>query len=114
MPLRERYVWVCSNRRPDGNPKGSCAQSGSEALRDKLKVACHGAGLNGSVRVMASSCLDLCEHGIALAVMPDNTLLGHVTEGDIPALVDGLKRPGGVAGMASLKEKVLVEVVPKP
>ncbi len=114
MPLRERYVWVCANRRPDGNPKGSCAQSGSEALRDKLKVACHGAGLNPTVRVMSSSCLDLCEHGIALAVMPDGAVLGHVTEADIPALVEGLKRPGGVAAEPTLAGKVLPGPDPKP
>lgn len=107
MPLRERYVWVCANRRPDGNPKGSCAQSGSEALRDQLKAACHAAGLNPTVRVMSSSCMDLCEHGIAVSVMPDDALLGRVTEADIPALVEGLKSPGGVAAQPSLTAKVL-------
>jgi predicted metal-binding protein len=114
MPLRERYVWVCSNRRPDGNPKGSCAQSGSEALRDKLKAACHGAGLNATLRVMSSSCLDLCEHGIAVAVMPDGAVLGQVTEADIPALVSGLARPGGVAAEPSLAGKVLARDLPEP
>jgi (2Fe-2S) ferredoxin len=114
MPLRERYVWVCANRRPDGNPKGSCAQAGSEALRDKLKAACHAAGLNRTVRVMSSSCLDVCEHGVALAVMPDDTVLGHVTEADIPAIVAGLARAGGVAAEASLAEKVLPGADPTP
>ena len=114
MPLRERYVWVCANRRPDGSPKGSCAQSGSEALRDQLKVACHAAGLNPTVRVMSSSCVDLCEHGIALAVMPDGAVLGHVTEEDIPALVRGLARPGGVAAEPTLAGKVLAADDPEP
>jgi predicted metal-binding protein len=107
MPLRERYVWVCANRRPDGNPKGSCAQAGSESLRDQLKIACNTAGLNPTVRVMSSSCIDFCEHGIALSVMPDDATLGHVTEADIPALVEGLKRPGGVAAQPTLAAKVL-------
>ena len=28
----QRYLFVCINRRPDGHPKGSCAEKGSEAL----------------------------------------------------------------------------------
>ena len=108
MTIRDRYVWVCGNRRPDGNPKGSCAQKGSEALRDQLKIACNAAGLNSTVRVMSSSCLDVCEHGAALAVMPDNAVLGELTEADIPALVEGLKTPGGVFAQPSLARKVLV------
>ena len=39
MPHRERYLFVCINRRPDDNPKGSCAQKGSEELVKKLKAS---------------------------------------------------------------------------
>lgn len=101
-------MWVCGNRRPDGNPKGSCAQKGSEALRDQLKAACHAAGITGTVRVMSSSCIDVCEHGIALAVMPDGDIVGNLTAEDIPSLVEGLKTRGGVAGHPSLADKVIV------
>jgi predicted metal-binding protein len=107
MAIRERYVWVCTNRRPDDHPKGSCAHKGSEELRDQLKSACNAQGLARTVRVMSSSCIDLCEHGIALAVMPDGTVLGDVTADDIPALAEGLKTPGGVATQPTLAPKVL-------
>ncbi len=111
MSIRERYVWVCGNRRPDGNPRGSCAQKGSEALRDELKAACHKAGLTSTVRVMSSSCIDVCEHGIALAVMPDNAVVGALTAEDIPALVEGLRTAGGVREQPSLAGKI---VAPDP
>jgi predicted metal-binding protein len=90
MPTRERYVWICTNRRPDGHPKGSCGERGADALKDKLKIAVADAGLAGRVRVMHSGCLDLCEHGVALAAMPDDLLLGSVTDADIPCLVRAL------------------------
>lgn len=102
-------MWVCTNRRPDGNPKGSCAEKGSEALRDRLKSACKDAGLNATVRVMSSSCIDVCEHGIALAVMPDGALLGAVTDADLGALVEGLRTPGGVAAQPSLAPKRITD-----
>lgn len=112
MTIRERYVWVCTNRRPDGNPRGSCAQKGSEALRDKLKSACNAAGLARSVRVMNSSCIDECEHGIVVAVMPDGAVLGHLSEADIPELVEGLKTAGGVFSESTVGSHVIPREAP--
>ena len=37
-PYFEAHVFVCCNRRPDGHKRGSCAASGSEALRDYMKA----------------------------------------------------------------------------
>jgi (2Fe-2S) ferredoxin len=107
MPIRERYVWVCGNRRPDGEPRGSCAQKGSEALRDQLKVACSQAGLLKRVRVMTSSCLDVCEHGIAMAVMPDNILLSNVQSDDVATLVETLKTPNATASHPAFVDRVI-------
>ena len=39
MPQRQRYLFVCTNRRPDDNPKGSCAARGSEAVQQAFKEA---------------------------------------------------------------------------
>jgi (2Fe-2S) ferredoxin len=107
MAMRERYVWICTNRRPDGHPRGSCAEKGSEALLVTLKSAVSAAGLARTVRVMSSSCIDVCEDGCALAVLPDGTMLGGVTEADVEALVEGLRRPGGVAEQPTLAPRVL-------
>lgn len=107
MPIKDRYVWVCTNRRADGHPKGSCAEKGSERLKDELKAACFSAGLGEQVRVNSSGCIDLCEHGIAVAVMPESTLLGGFTTDDIPALVEGLATAGGSATHAGLSARRL-------
>jgi (2Fe-2S) ferredoxin len=107
MPKRERYVFVCTNRRPDDNPKGSCAQKGSEALQQKLKAAVAQAGLHARVRVTTSGCLDLCWVGISVGVMPDMTFFGRVTEDDIPAMVEAFGRPENVAEHPALRSKVV-------
>ena len=107
MPLKERYVWICTNRRADDHPRGSCAAKGSEAIIEELKRATRAAGQGPRVRVMSSSCIDVCEDGCALAVLPDGTMLGGVTEADVEALVEGLRRPGGVAEQPTLAPRVL-------
>ena len=88
MPRRDRYVFVCTNRRPDGNPKGSCAEKGSEALKDRMKKAAEARGLSGRVRVMTSSCQDLCHVGITVSVWPDGTFYGRVTPADADEIVE--------------------------
>lgn len=107
MPFRERYLWVCTNRRADDNPRGSCAAKGSEALIEELKRASRTAGQGTRVRIMSSSCIDHCEHGITAAVMPDGVLLGQLTAADVPALVRGLETAGGVLAEPSLAPRQL-------
>lgn len=88
MPRRDRYVFVCTNRRAEGNPKGSCAQKGSEALKDRLKMVARDRGLDARVRVMTSGCQDLCHVGATVSVWPDGVFYGRVTLEDVDDIVD--------------------------
>jgi (2Fe-2S) ferredoxin len=90
MPHRDRYLFVCLNRRSDDNPKGSCAQRGSEAIANKLKEAVVTRGGKEAVRVCTSSCLDLCEIGASMVQEPDHVVYGHVTLADVDELADAL------------------------
>lgn len=39
------------------------------------------------VRVVRSNCLNNCETGVSVVIMPDNIWLGEVTEGDVPEIL---------------------------
>lgn len=82
MPHRERYLFVCTNRREAGNPKGSCAEKGSEAVVKKLKESLIKYGAARTVRACSTSCLDLCEIGISIVQEPDHVAYGNVTIDD--------------------------------
>ncbi len=98
MPFRERYLFVCTNRRPDGHPKGSCAEKGSEAIVTKLKEALAVRGVaKERVRACASSCLDLCESGIAVLQEPEHVAYGGVTLDDVDDIADAAARGEVVA-----------------
>lgn len=88
MPHRERYLFVCTNRREPGHPKGSCAEKGSEALYEKLKATLVEKGAAKRLRACTSSCLDLCGVGASIVVEPDHVAYGHVTVGDVGEIVD--------------------------
>lgn len=91
MSRKQRYVFVCTKRRPEEHKKGSCAVRGSEQLVSALKLAAGKAKLN--VRVTSSGCFDLCWVGAAVSIMPDNVFLKHVDEADVPRVVEALAAP---------------------
>ena len=89
--MRNRYLFVCINRRPDDNPKGCCAAKGSEEVFKTLKAEVAARGLAKlEARVCTSSCLDQCATGITVLVEPDHFFYGRVTVADVPEIVDGL------------------------
>jgi (2Fe-2S) ferredoxin len=89
VPQRKRYLFVCVNRRPDGTPKGSCAQRGAVEIHAALKAELNSRGLaKTEVRACTSSCLDVCWAGPVIAVEPDGYFYGRVTMEDVPELVE--------------------------
>lgn len=88
MPHLERHVFICTNRRKDDDPKGSCAAKGGDALKDALKAAVHARGLKGRVRANAAGCLDACAQGCAIVVYPEQAWYGKVTLDDVDEIVD--------------------------
>jgi (2Fe-2S) ferredoxin len=92
MAKRQRYLFVCINRRPDDNPKGCCAAKGSEEVYRALKAEVAARGLaKDKVRVCTSSCLDQCATGITILVEPDHFFYGRVMLADLSEIVDALE-----------------------
>src|SRR5580658_7876107 len=106
MPFRSRYLLVCTNRRPDGHPKGSCAEKGSEALVVQLKEAVAVRGVaKDIVRACATGCLDLCEVGVAVLQEPEHVAYGRVTAGDIDAIADAAASGSVVGRLVAYPER---------
>ncbi len=91
MPHRERYLFVCTNRRAGDDERGSCAERGSEAVHQALKQQVKTCGLAKiKARVCTASCLDQCSTGVTVLVEPDHFFYGRVTLADVPEIVESL------------------------
>jgi (2Fe-2S) ferredoxin len=90
MPSRERYLFVCTNRRPEDHPKGSCAARGSEELLKELKAELLRTKVADRFRACGATCLDACENGAAVLLEPDHVILDGVTVADVPRIVRAL------------------------
>lgn len=93
-PLYPTCIFVCTNNR--GTAEGvriSCGVQGAEELRIRLKAACKTHGVQESVRVHSSGCMEGCEIGPNILVYPDGTLYTGVTLEDVDTLIDRHIRP---------------------
>jgi (2Fe-2S) ferredoxin len=106
MAKPEHHVLVCLNARPPGNPKGSCAEKGSEEVFDRLKSMVRERGLGQRVIVNRTSCLKHCSRGITVAVYPDNVWYSRVTTADLPEIVESHLENGRPL------ERLLMEDIP--
>lgn len=90
----EHHVFVCTNERPPGHPRGCCKEKGADGLLEAFKKEVAGTGLVSKVRAQRAGCLDVCEHGPAVVIYPDNVWYGPVTPADVPEIVQKHLRDG--------------------
>jgi (2Fe-2S) ferredoxin len=80
------HVFCCTNRRPDGHPRGSCAAKGSEKLRNYMKARAKELGIKGA-RINNALCLDRCELGPSLVIYPEGVWYRYDTTADIDEIL---------------------------
>lgn len=93
-PYYDAHVFCCTNRRPAGHPRGSCADKGSEDLRDYMKNRAKELGLK-KVRINASGCLDRCELGPTVVIYPEGVWYAVKNKEDIDEVLQTHLVEGG-------------------
>jgi len=93
-PYYEAHVFCCTNKRPDGHPRGSCADKGSEDLRNYMKDRAKQLGLK-KVRINSAGCLDRCELGPTVVIYPEGVWYSAPTKEDIDEILQTHLVEGG-------------------
>jgi (2Fe-2S) ferredoxin len=93
-PFFRVHLFACTNRRPDGHARGSCAARGSERLRDYMKARAKELGL-GDVRINSAGCLDRCELGPCVVIYPEGVWYRVGSTEDADAVLERHVRDGG-------------------
>lgn len=88
MPTYERHVFVCTNQRPAGHPRGCCAEKGAETLREIFKRELARRGLRDRMRANAAGCLDACEFGPSVVIYPEGIWYTLQSEADVHEVIE--------------------------
>ena len=87
MKRFEKHIFVCENKRPEGHPKGCCADKNSPEVRALFKKRLKELGLNAQIRSNAAGCLDACEHGATVLIYPEQVWYSGVTLSDVEEIL---------------------------
>lgn len=87
MKRFNKHIFVCENQRPEGHPKGCCADKMSIEVRALFKKRLKDLGLSTEVRANAAGCLDACEYGVTVVVYPEQVWYGKVTVEDVEEII---------------------------
>jgi len=84
-----KHLFFCTNLRPEGAERPSCARCGSPELRAWAKARIKQLGLAGAgrIRVNTAGCLDRCELGPTLVVYPEGIWYTYVDEDDLEEII---------------------------
>ncbi len=88
MPKPVYHILVCTNQRPPGHPRGSCGETGANAVLEKLGMGIEQKGLFEKAILSTSSCLGPCSMGPMVIVYPDGVWYNKVTPADVDEILD--------------------------
>jgi (2Fe-2S) ferredoxin len=88
MPKFEKHIFICTNQRESGHPRGCCDPAGRAELQGLFKQKLAKRGLKSKVRANKAGCLDQCEHGPNMVVYPEAVWYGQVAEADLDEIID--------------------------
>jgi (2Fe-2S) ferredoxin len=88
MPKPQRHVFVCSQQRPGGHPRGSCAAKGASPLLQAFWAELQKRQAYDKVAITYSGCLGPCEHGPNVLVYPEGVLYSGVSTADVAEIFD--------------------------
>ena len=88
MPRPARHAFVCSQQRPPGHPRGSCAARGAQPLLQAFWGELQKRQAYEQVAITYSGCLGPCDGGPNVVVYPEGTLYQGVTAADVPEIFE--------------------------
>jgi (2Fe-2S) ferredoxin len=87
VPKFDKHIFICTNQREEGHPRGCCDPTGQGELQRLFKTKLAQRGIK-SVRANKSGCLDQCELGPTVVVYPEAVWYGSVRPEDVDEIID--------------------------
>ena len=87
MSFYDPHIFMCTNRRPDDHPRGSCGARDAEMLRQYLRDKLKTSNV-ANARANMAGCMDQCENGPVLVIYPEGIWYRASTKQEIDRIVE--------------------------
>lgn len=88
MPKPAKHVFICTQGRPAGHPRGSCGEKGAPQLWEAFINELEQRGLFESIAMTNTGCLGPCGVGANVLVYPEGVMYGGVTPADVAEIFE--------------------------
>ncbi|MDY6942201.1 MAG: (2Fe-2S) ferredoxin domain-containing protein [Pseudomonadota bacterium] len=88
MPRPQKHVFVCTQSRPPGHPRGSCGSKGCAAVYEAFLQTLQQRNLFATIQVTAAGCLGPCGEGPNVLVYPEGVMYAPVSVPDVAEIFD--------------------------
>lgn len=88
MPKPLKHVFVCTQGRPLGHPRPSCAQKGCGEVFDEFLWQLQDRNLFDRIQVTSTGCMGPCSEGPSVLVYPEGVMYGRVGKADVATIFD--------------------------
>jgi (2Fe-2S) ferredoxin len=88
MSRPEKHVFVCTQNRPQGHPRGSCASKGSAEIMNEFMNEIQARLLFEKVLLTNTGCMGPCMMGTSVLVYPEGIMYGNLKKTDVKTIVE--------------------------
>lgn len=88
MAKPEFHIFVCSQRRADGHPRGSCGGKGAEAVYNAFAQVLIQNNLNNRIALTSTTCMGPCQAGANVLIYPGAVMYSWVEPQDAALIVE--------------------------
>ncbi len=88
MAKPRKHVFVCTQGRPPGHPRGSCQDRRATGIYNAFLDEFQKRNLWGAFQLTSTGCIGPCGSGASVLVYPDGVMYGNVRPEDVPVIID--------------------------
>lgn len=88
MPKPAKHVFICTQARPAGHPRGSCGEKGASQLWEAFLNELETRQLFDTIALTNTGCLGPCSVGANVLVYPEGIMYGNVTPADVAEIFE--------------------------